>query len=151
AQSRHPQSSRFCGGIEHGADAVTMPPKENAMKGPPPIGQDERLTRLERLRALADEAGFAAVLLGPTASFRYSPAAACHPSERFAGAIVHTSGGLEYVCPGVERSKVASIVGVPGDILTWEEDENPYRLIASRLKPNTRFALDDAVQHFFYL
>jgi Xaa-Pro dipeptidase len=73
------------------------------------------------------------------------------PSERFTGAIVHARGGLDYVCPGFELAKVAGSVGVAGDILTWEEEESPYALIASRLGSGARVALDDQVVLFVYL
>ena len=46
--------------------------------------------------------------------------------------------------------KVAGIIGLPGDIHTWEEDESPYRLIADRLAPNARLALDDQIALFMY-
>jgi Xaa-Pro dipeptidase len=40
---------------------------------------------------------------------------------------------------------------VPGQIVTWEEEESPYALVASRLKPGSRVALDDQVALFVYL
>jgi Xaa-Pro dipeptidase len=117
---------------------------------PASIGVEERRARLSALRGLMDGAGLAAVLLGPTTSLRYFTGVAWHPSERFTGAIVHGDGRLEYVCPGFERDKVAGLTQVPGDILTWEEDESPYRLIADRL-PRDRLGVDDAVALFTYL
>jgi Xaa-Pro dipeptidase len=116
-----------------------------------PIELAERRERLTRLRALMDAAGLAAVILGSTKSLRYFTGLAWSPSERFTGAIVHVSGGLEYVCPGFERSKVSGAIGVAGDILTWEEEESPYALIDSRLRPGVRVGLDDQVALFVYL
>jgi Xaa-Pro dipeptidase len=95
------------------------------------------------------EARVDAVLIGPTASLRYFTGMSWHPSERFTGAIVHANGGVDYVCPGFERDKVGQIIGIPGDIATWEEDESPYRLIADRAKG--RIAVDDQVALFVYL
>ncbi|MEI9988659.1 MAG: Xaa-Pro peptidase family protein [Rhizomicrobium sp.] len=122
-----------------------------AANNPAPIGPAERQVRLAALRSRMDEAGLAAILLGSTKSLRYFTGLAWSPSERFTGAIVHAGGALEYVCPGFERSKVSGAVGVTGDILTWEEEENPYALIASRLKPGARVGLDDQVALFVYL
>ena len=121
------------------------------MTTPERIGLAERKARLDGLRALMGEANIAAVVLGPTSSLRYFTGLSWHPSERFTGAIVHAAGGLEYICPGFEREKVSGIVGVPGEIFTWEEDESPCRLIASRLKAGARIGLDDQVALFFYL
>jgi Xaa-Pro dipeptidase len=118
---------------------------------PARIGLGERRQRLGALCAAMDVAGLAAVVLGATASLRYFTGLSWSPSERFTGAIVHVSGTVEYVCPMFELSKVSGIVGVPGEIFTWQEEENPQALIASRLKPGARVALDDHVATFFYL
>ncbi|HXC56495.1 MAG TPA: Xaa-Pro peptidase family protein [Rhizomicrobium sp.] len=115
------------------------------------IGLAERQARLSALRGLMGDAGLAAVVIGATASLRYFTGMSWGASERFTGAVVHAAGGVEYVCPGFEREKVAGIVGVPGEIFTWEEEENPYALIASRLKPGARMGLDDKVALFVYL
>src|SRR5690242_14353991 len=103
-------------------------------KRPAPIGLAERRQRLAALRALMDEAGLDAVLIGPTSSLKYFTGMSWHPSERFTGAIVHARGEVDYICPGFERDKVGQIIGIPGDIYTWEEEESPYRLIADRVK-----------------
>ena len=118
---------------------------------PAPISSAERQQRVTALRAAMDAAKLAAILIGPTASLRYFTGMSWHPSERFTGALIHASGGIDYICPGFEREKVSQIVGLPGDIHTWEEEESPYALIASLLKPGARIGLDDQVQHFVYL
>jgi Xaa-Pro dipeptidase len=100
---------------------------------------------------MIDGAGLSAVVLGSTKSLRYFTGLVWSPSERLTGAIVHARGDLEYICPGFERSKVSGSIGVPGDILTWEEEESPYTLIASRLQPGGRIGLDDQVPVFVYL
>ncbi|HEY4940617.1 MAG TPA: Xaa-Pro peptidase family protein [Rhizomicrobium sp.] len=118
---------------------------------PVPIGLAERQRRLVELRASMDNAGLAAVILGSTKSLRYFTGLTWSPSERFTGAIVHAKGDLEYVCPGFEQSKVARSIGVPGSIVTWEEEESPSALIGSQLKPGARVGLDDQVALFVYL
>jgi Xaa-Pro dipeptidase len=121
------------------------------MPNPAPITLAERRARLDRLRTLMDAAGIKAVLLGATASLRYFTGLVWHASERLCGAIVHADGRLEYVCPRFEQEKVAGIVGVPGDILTWEEHENPYALVAGRLGQADRLAVDDQIALFMFL
>jgi len=122
-----------------------------ATNTPAPIGLAERKQRLAALCASMGTAGLEAVILGSTKSLRYFTGLVWSPSERFTGVIVHARGDLEYICPGFERSKVAGTIGVPGDILTWEEEKSPYALIASRLKPGARIGLDDQVALFVYL
>jgi Xaa-Pro dipeptidase len=116
-----------------------------------PISLAERRERLAKLCTKIDAAGLSAVVLGSTKSLRYFTGLVWSQSERLTGAIVHARGDLEYICPGFERSKVSGSIGVPGDILTWEEEESPYALIASRLQPGSRIGLDDQVPMFVYL
>ena len=116
---------------------------------PPAITQPERLVRLDALRRQMDEVGVAVVLLGATASLRYFTGMSWHPSERFCGALVYADR-LEYVAPRFELDKVAQIIGVPGEIITWEEDGNPYRLIADRVGARGKIALDDQIALFMY-
>jgi Xaa-Pro dipeptidase len=119
-------------------------------KSPPPISQAERETRLAALRQSMDKAGAGAVLLGATSSLRYFTGMSWHPSERFCGALVHPDR-LEYIAPRFELDKVAQIIGVPGEILTWEEHEDPYRLIADRVAAPRRLAVDDQIALFMFL
>lgn len=116
---------------------------------PPPIDAAERAERLAALRRNMDAAGARAVLLGSTTSLRYFTGLSWHASERFCGAIVHPDR-LEYVAPRFELEKVSSIIGAPGEVVTWEEEENPYRLVADRI-PSGRVALDDQIALFMYL
>jgi Xaa-Pro dipeptidase len=115
---------------------------------PPFITTNERKARLCALHKSMDAAGLSAVLLGATASLRYFTGLVWHPSERFTGAIVHANGKLQYICPGFERSKVEGSIGVPGDVLTWEEDENPYTLIRDRLSGSA--GIDDQIALFMW-
>ena len=120
------------------------------MTFPSPISTAERLTRLDALRGQMERAGVAAVLLGATSSLRYFTGVSWYPSERLLGAVVHADGRLEYVAPAFELEKLGQLVDAPGDILTWHEHESPYALVADRLKPGAKLAVDDQVQLFTY-
>lgn len=115
---------------------------------PPPIGVEERRRRVDALRLKMDKAGAGAALLGSTTSLRYFTGISWSPSERFCGAII-TPSRVDYIAPAFEREKVEGLISVPGDLLTWEEDENPYRLIADRLAGAT-VALDGDLPLFMY-
>lgn len=118
------------------------------VKAPPPIGAEERRRRIDALRLRMEKAGADAALLGSTTSLRYFTGIVWHPSERFCGALI-TSSRVEYVAPRFELEKVASLVSIPGDVLTWEEDESPWRLIADRLGAGNA-ALDGDLPLFMY-
>lgn len=117
---------------------------------PPSISGEQRMARLDRLRAFLSEAGYAAALLGASASLRYFTGLKWSPSERFTGAIVGANGALTYVTPAFEEDKVAGSIGVLGRIVTWQEEESPYKLIASQV-PRGTLALDDQIPLFMYL
>lgn len=121
-----------------------------ASPAPRPITAEERHARLAALRKAMAETGLAAVLLGATTSLRYFTGIAWHPSERFLGAIVHAGGELSYVAPRFELEKVSSLIGIPGEVLTWHEHESPYALIGARLGGAGGVGLDDQIPLFMF-
>lgn len=118
---------------------------------PAAIAAPERRLRVERLADAMAESDLAAVLLGSTTNLRYFTGVAWPPSERLVGALVHASGVIEYICPGFERDKVGRLISLPGEVLTWEEDEDPHALAASRLVSEARLGVDDQVALFVFL
>lgn len=120
-----------------------------------PISAEERRHRIEALAALLQAQGLSALLLGSTSSLLYFTGLDWHPSERLTGALIHADGRLEYVCPRFELDKVGGLTAadgaISGDILTWEEEESPYALIAGRLPSDGRLAVDELVATFAWL
>lgn len=96
-----------------------------------------------------EETGIAAVLLGATSSLRYFTGMVWSPSERFCGALVHADR-VEYIAPRFELEKVFQLIQIPGDVLTWEEEESPYKLIAERIEKKGKLALDDQIALFMF-
>jgi Xaa-Pro dipeptidase len=114
-----------------------------------PITREERRRRLERLRAAMAEQSVAAVMLGATRSLFYFTGLDWKPSERLLGALI-TATGVTYIAPGFERSRVEQLAAMPGEIAIWEEDEDPYRLVASLLPPGAKLALDEQLPLFAF-
>lgn len=117
---------------------------------PAPIGAVERQARLTGLRSRMDAAGVATVLLGSTSSLRYFTGIDWYASERLVGALVHASGGLDYITPQFELEKIEGLIGLPGEILSWEEDQSPWRLVADRIGPAGRMAVDERMALAMY-
>ena len=115
---------------------------------PADITVDGRRQRIDRLRGEMDKDGVAAIVLGPTTNLRYFTGISWHPSERFTGVAI-TPKSLTYVCPGFERDKLQSVITIPGDVRVWQEDENPYELLADAAGTG-KIALDDQVALFTY-
>ncbi|WP_416355373.1 M24 family metallopeptidase [Aureimonas phyllosphaerae] len=115
----------------------------------PRIEASERRRRLDRLRAELDEAGIEALLLGSTESLRYFTGLVWHGSERFCGALV-TRDTLRYVVPGFECSRVETLPRLEGDIVAWQEEEEPAELISAMLSSGGTLALDEQLPLFQY-
>jgi Xaa-Pro dipeptidase len=117
---------------------------------PAPIGVAERQVRLAGLRRRMEAAGVETVLLGSTSSLRYFTGIDWYASERLVGALVHASGGLDYITPQFELEKIEGLISLPGEVLTWEEDESPWRLVADRIGSAGRMAVDERMALAMY-
>ncbi|MDQ3124343.1 MAG: Xaa-Pro peptidase family protein [Pseudomonadota bacterium] len=117
---------------------------------PAPIGAAERQARLADLRRGMEGAGIETLLLGSTSSLRYFTGLDWYASERLVGALVHVSGGLDYITPRFELEKVEGLISLPGEILSWEEDESPWRLVADRIGSASRMAVDERMALAMY-
>ncbi|MBP1843966.1 Xaa-Pro dipeptidase [Rhizobium petrolearium] len=115
----------------------------------PKITNDERRLRLQRLQTTLEEKGLEGLLLGSTESLRYFTGLEWHPSERLLGALV-TPKDVYYIAPGFEQSRVETLPRLPGEIVTWQEDESSAALVASLMPTGGKLALDDALPLFVY-
>lgn len=117
---------------------------------PPPITLQERRQRLARLEAAMEAQGVAAVLIDATSSLRYFTGLVWWRSERMIAALVRPGKPLTYICPAFELDKVGGSIGVPGEFLTWEEHESPYKLVADAV-PTGVLAVDEQAPVFAWL
>jgi Xaa-Pro dipeptidase len=101
---------------------------------PPAIGQRERLARLAKARALMRREGLGAILIEPGASLDYFTGVRWSRSERLTAALIPAVGDPIIVTPFFEKPSVAESLGVPAEIRTWNEDEEPLRLVADWLR-----------------
>lgn len=101
---------------------------------PPAIGLDERLRRLERARRLTRESGADALLIGAGASLRYFAGVPWGASERLVAMILPVNGKPIMVCPAFESGSLDAVIEIDADVRLWEEDEDPFTLVASALR-----------------
>jgi Xaa-Pro dipeptidase len=104
-----------------------------------PITQDERQERLDRARKLMSENGFDAIVLMAGTSLNYFTGIRWWGGERMFGLVLPAKGAAFYVCPAFEEGRAREQIakapdGERADVRTWQEDENPYRLVAQGLK-----------------
>jgi Xaa-Pro dipeptidase len=113
------------------------------------ITDDERRSRLERLRTRMEQSGVTGTLLGSTESLRYFTGLVWHQSERLLGALV-TSEAITYIVPGFEQSRVETLPHIDGEIAIWQEEESSAALVSRLLGQQGRLALDDGLPLFVY-
>lgn len=119
----------------------------------PAITDAELRTRLSGLQARMQRAGVKAVWLDASSSLTYYTGLNLGLSERIHGALVPAAGPVTYVTPTFEEPKLRTLIRIPGEIAMWEEDEDPFALIAARLAgsgaPGAGMALDPATPFVF--
>ena len=133
-----------------------------------PITIAEREQRLERARALLAEHKIDALVIATGTSLNYFTGLRWGQSERFFAWVLPVKGSPFVVCPVFEEGRVrermeAKPATLPAasttKVYTWNEDENPYALLAKALKDTgittgkigveerTQFAFSDGIAH----
>lgn len=118
-----------------------------------PISDDELTARIAGLQGRMAARGLKAVWLDASSSLRYYTGLSIAPSERMHGAIIPVRGAPVYVSPRFEVPKLDTMLRIPGEVLAWEEHEDPRAMIAARVRgldlPGQGLALDPATPFLF--
>ncbi|WP_158771213.1 Xaa-Pro peptidase family protein [Paraglaciecola sp. L1A13] len=116
------------------------------------ITSAERKARRDKLRLGMKKQGHAAVLIEAGSTLEYFTGVKWWISERITAAVIPADGNLMFITPAFEESRLRELLDMPADILTWEEDEDPFQLIASWFKSQKiselTLGLDESVRHF---
>ena len=100
---------------------------------PPPIGRPERVQRIARAQRLMQSSGIAAVLVESGPSLDYFTGIQWWRSERLTGVVIPAIGAPIIVTPFFEKPSIAEQLGIDAEIRTWNEDQEPLRLVADFL------------------
>lgn len=103
-------------------------------KLPPPISRTERVQRLAKAKELMRRTGIGAVLVESGPSLDYYTGIQWWRSERLTGVVIPAQGDPAIVTPFFEQPSIAEMLKVPAEIRTWNEDEEPLKLVADFLK-----------------
>ena len=123
-----------------------------------PISVDERRARIERARALMHEHGLNAIMLTGGTSLDYFTGIQWGLSERLLAAIIPATGSPFLVTPAFERARAmeqvaAGPLDTGTDVMTWQEHESPYALIAqgltSRGLATGKLGIEETVRYVF--
>src|SRR5436305_7922166 len=101
---------------------------------PPAITSAERLQRIAKARALMARHGIDAIIVEPGASLDYFTGVQWWRSERLTAAVIPAHGDAIIVTPFFEKPSVAESLSIPAEIRTWNEDEEPLKLVADFLR-----------------
>jgi Xaa-Pro dipeptidase len=119
---------------------------------PPPIGRPERLARLARAQALMKANDIGAIIIEPGASLDYFTGVQWWRSERLTGTVIPASGDPIIVTPFFEKPSVEESLGIPAEIRTWNEDEEPLKFVADFLRErglaNARIGMEETNRYF---
>lgn len=123
---------------DEGGNASTLPGSIRALKPVAhrvvPITADERAQRLARAQQLMGELRINAVFIGAGTSLTYFTGMHWWNSERLTGVILPRSGEPVYVTPEFERGRTLEQIKLGNDVRGWQEDEDPYALVAQVLR-----------------
>ena len=104
-----------------------------------PITVEERRARLDQARRLLASEKLDALLLTGGTSLDYFTGIRWGLSERLLALVLPASGRAFIVCPAFEKDRAMEQIAAgplkgDADVMTWEEHESPYRLIADGLR-----------------
>ena len=104
------------------------------VKLPPPISREERMARLAKARDLMQRQGIGSVLVESGPSLDYFTGIQWWRSERLTGVVIPAQGDPVIVTPFFEKPSIEEMLLVPAEIRTWQEDEEPLKLVADFLR-----------------
>ncbi|MCF2143717.1 MAG: Xaa-Pro peptidase family protein [Candidatus Heimdallarchaeota archaeon] len=85
--------------------------------------------RMKRLQELLKETASQCLILVPGVDLFYATGLNIHASERLTALVLPAEGKPVVLCPSFEKSRIEKIF-THGTIRTWEEDEDPFKLLA---------------------
>jgi Xaa-Pro dipeptidase len=103
-----------------------------------PITVEERNVRREKARQLMKDNGLDAILVTEGTSLTYFTGIEWWAGERLFAMVLPIKGDAFFVCPAFEQGRAEEQIakGQPGsaDVRAWQEDQNPYQLLAQGLR-----------------
>jgi Xaa-Pro dipeptidase len=115
--------------------------------------QTTPLDRVRKLQQAMKELGLAAVVLEPGPAMADLSGVRWGRSERTFAMIVAQIGAPAWVLPAFEEKRARELIR-SGDLHLWQEDEDPFAMIAQVLRDrgleSGRLGLEDSVRFFVF-
>ena len=109
------------------------------------------MDRLERVRAAVAAAGLDAVLLTPGPDLRYVTGYDAHQLERLTCLVIAADRDPVLIVPRLELPAARAAIGGGLEMISWEETEDPFALVASHLGNVATVGLADRMWALFTL
>ncbi len=114
---------------------------------PAPISREERQERLQRARTLIAAAGSDALLVNAGMSLRYFAGVPWGASERLVAMLLPVEGAPIMICPFFELGTLQADLGISADIRLWQEDEDPFALVADAARSWKKLLIDPSLPY----
>lgn len=124
----------------------------------PFIQNEERLARIQKAQNHLRQNNRIALVLDASTNMEYFSGIRWNPSERSMLAIIPVTGEITYICPSFEEDRFLEVKKIGTKVHTWEEHENPFKLVIQVLKSlgfnqgqiaieeQTRFFISDGIK-----
>lgn len=113
--------------------AVAPGANRHSPQGVDPLPEGIFRERLARAAILAEERGWGTIFAEPATNFEYLTGTSFGRSERLIALLVRVGAEPLIVAPSFEVERVARSAPAATEIRGWEEDEDPYRMVADAL------------------
>ncbi len=108
------------------------------------LGENVFRERVESVVKYMDEKGATHVVLTPSPNFHYLTGLPIVMRERLVALVISRDAEVTIIAPSFEVSEHARHTWV-SDIVPWEEDEDPFAVLAERLGNNPRVLFDEGL------
>ena len=115
-----------------------------------PITPQERAGRIAKVQGLMQEKKIGALLVESGSTLDYFTGVQWHLTERVTAAIIPANGPTVIVTPFFERPSIQEMLQVPAEIRTWQEDENPFELIAGAVQGPGPLAVENYTRFYIF-
>ena len=116
--------------------------------GVKPIALSEFQARIEKAQSLMADQGLDALYLHAGTSLYYFTGMRWHGSERMVGAILTQAGAPRFIAPAFEKGTLEQFMLVKGEVITWDEHQNPYAIFAEHVGSIATLGIDEATPFF---
>jgi len=107
---------------------------QSLTSGAEPITVAERQARIAKLQGLLGERKVGALLVEAGTSLEYFTGINWWRSERTTAAIIPAHGPVVVVTPAFEEPSIRETLQIGGEVLPWNEADNPFALLADALR-----------------